>query len=145
MVVEHHVPAARLSYGYFRRWWFGKGVSRCRLEQLHAVTELGVDLSRVRRVAGVPRFMWRTAGRDLAAWAAALVGGNARARVRHAMMLYYFLGYLRESNIRPSAERVAATASDGSGSPARFARAFALDRTAPGLADPLTGHQSKSV
>src|SRR6185295_12354154 len=25
MIVDHHVPASRLTKSYFRRWWFGKG------------------------------------------------------------------------------------------------------------------------
>src|SRR5690348_13998405 len=28
MAVDHHIPAARLTKGYFRRWWVGKGYSK---------------------------------------------------------------------------------------------------------------------
>ena len=33
MQVHHHVPSARLTRRYFRRWWFWKGVSRAALER----------------------------------------------------------------------------------------------------------------
>jgi glycosyltransferase involved in cell wall biosynthesis len=100
MSLEHHVPAARLTLDYFRRWWFWKGVSRSRLEHAHPVTELGVDLERVPQVAGVPRFMVGSAIRDAAHWMRALVASDAIARVRHEMMLCYFAGYCRGTRER---------------------------------------------
>jgi glucosyl-dolichyl phosphate glucuronosyltransferase len=95
MMLYHHVPARRLTRSYFRRWWFWKGVSRWRLEQRHPVTELGVDLSRVVRLAGIPRFMVGTAARDALGWVVALLSWDAISRMRHEMMLCYFLGYVR--------------------------------------------------
>src|SRR5262245_24146840 len=94
MSLGHHVPAHRLTRAYFREWWYWKGVSRARLEQRHAVTELGVDLTTVPRIAGVPRFMFGSAVRDLRRWALALVTCDRIARMRHEAMLYYFLGYV---------------------------------------------------
>jgi len=95
MSVHHHVPATRLTRTYFRRWWFWKGISKFRLEQRHPVTELGLDLSRVPKVAGVPRFMLGSAARDSAGWLRALLRCNATDRMRHEMMLCYFAGYVR--------------------------------------------------
>jgi glycosyltransferase involved in cell wall biosynthesis len=92
MVIEHRVPAARLTREYFRRWWFWKGVSKSRIERRHPTTELGVDLARVPRVGGVPRFMYGTAARDLAGW---IVATSACERTRREMMLCYFAGYCR--------------------------------------------------
>jgi glucosyl-dolichyl phosphate glucuronosyltransferase len=97
MRLHHHVPARRLTRSYFRRWWFWKGVSRCRLEQRHPVTELGVDLSRVARFAGIPRFMFGSAARDAMRWIVALMSCDAVGRMRHEMMLWYFAGYVRGS------------------------------------------------
>src|SRR5262249_8544410 len=68
MRVEHHVPARRLRPEYLRRWWFGKGVSRARLERLHPLTELGLDLRTVPTIAGIPRFLFGTALRDVMRW-----------------------------------------------------------------------------
>jgi glycosyltransferase involved in cell wall biosynthesis len=99
MVLHHHVPARRLTRSYFRRWWFWKGVSRSRLERRHPVTELGVDLSRVVRLAGIPRFMVGSAARDAAGWVTALFSGDTVRRTRHEMMLCYFAGYVRGSTL----------------------------------------------
>lgn len=95
MSIHHHVPASRLTREYFRRWWYWKGVSKCRLEQRHPVTELGIDMSRVRKLAGIPRFMFGSALRDAAGWAVALLSLDRAALTRHEMMLCYFAGYVR--------------------------------------------------
>jgi hypothetical protein len=97
MWLTHQVPAARLTRDYFRRWWFWKGISHARLHGIHGSTELGVDLSRVPRVAGVPRYMFRTAVADAMGWCRGLLTARPARRAEHAMMLAYFLGYLRES------------------------------------------------
>jgi hypothetical protein len=97
MAIEHRVPASRLTREYFRRWWFWKGVSKSRIEQRHSTTELGVDLARVPRVGGVPRFMFGSAARDLAGW---IVATSVRERTRREMMLCYFAGYCRGSRAR---------------------------------------------
>ena len=95
MSLYHHVPASRLTPSYFRRWWFWKGISKHRLERRHPITELGVDLSRVPKIAGVPRFMYGSALRDAAAWLSALASRDSTRRMRHEMMLCYFAGYVR--------------------------------------------------
>ena len=41
MVLDHVVPAARLTRSYFRRWWYWKGVSHARVHGIHGRTELG--------------------------------------------------------------------------------------------------------
>ena len=94
MRVAHHVPASRLTRQYFRRWWFGKGVSRAVLEASRPVTELGVDLSTTPHVFGVPRYMYGCALRDAAGWLRHTVTGREPDAFRHQMMLAYFLGYL---------------------------------------------------
>jgi glucosyl-dolichyl phosphate glucuronosyltransferase len=93
MALQHHVPARRLTRRYFREWWYWKGVSKARLEQRHPVTEMGVDLSHMRRLFGVPRFMVGSAIRDVIGWVVALLTWNRVERARHEMMLCYFAGY----------------------------------------------------
>jgi len=95
MAVEHHVPASRLTRSYFRRWWFMKGMGRQRLEQIHPTTELGLDLSRVPKIAGLPRYMYGSALGDVAGYVRALAARDLTAAVRHEMMLCYFAGYAR--------------------------------------------------
>jgi len=94
MALHHHVPARRLTHDYFRRWWYWKGVSKARLEQRHPVTEMGIDLSHVRRLFGVPRFMFGSALRDLIGWLYAFITLDRTERTRRAMMLCYFAGYV---------------------------------------------------
>jgi glucosyl-dolichyl phosphate glucuronosyltransferase len=96
MSVRHHVPARRLRPDYVRRWWYGKGVSRARMERLHPVTELGLDLRTVPTVAGIPRFLFGNAVRDALHWAAALVRGDVGRKLAAETQLWYFGGQLRE-------------------------------------------------
>jgi glucosyl-dolichyl phosphate glucuronosyltransferase len=110
MSLQHHVPASRLTREYFRRWWFWKGVSQSRLDQLHPVTVPGADLRRIRRLAGIPQSMFASAARDAAGWVAALASWDSADRTRHEMMLCYFAGYVRETRAAtgaPAADTVA--------------------------------------
>ncbi|MEP6914401.1 MAG: hypothetical protein ABJC89_02090, partial [Acidobacteriota bacterium] len=93
MQVHHHIPAARLTPQYFRRWWFGKGVSRGAMERQRPVTELGVDLSTTPHLLGVPRFMYGSALRDVLAMIRERLRGRRDASFRHQMMTVYFAGY----------------------------------------------------
>lgn len=95
MQVHHHIPAARLTRRYFRRWWFGKGVSRAALDRMQPVTELGLDLRRTPHLLGLPRFMYGSAVRDAAACTLNAVRGRAAEAFRHEMMLAFFAGYAR--------------------------------------------------
>ena len=93
MVVHHHVPAARLTRRYFRRWWFGKGISRAALEQMQPLTDFGVDLRTTPHLFGVPRYMYGTLARDVVSWMWNTVRGRKAAAFRHAMGVAYFAGY----------------------------------------------------
>jgi glycosyltransferase involved in cell wall biosynthesis len=93
MQVHHHVPASRLRRRYFRRWWFGKGVSRSALETVQPITELGVDLRATPHLLGVPRFMYGSAVRDLAGLLRERLRRRPAAAFRHEMMTAYFAGY----------------------------------------------------
>jgi GT2 family glycosyltransferase len=93
MQVHHHIPAARLTPKYFRRWWFGKGVSRAAMERLQPLTDLGVDLRATPHFLGLPRFMYGSVLRDTAAMVRERVLGRRQASFRHQMMAVYFAGY----------------------------------------------------
>ena len=95
MEVHHHVPAARLTPAYFRKWWFGKGVSRAALERMQPVTELGIDLRRTPHFLGVPRYMYGAVLRDVIGMVRERVRGRRQASFRHQMMVAYFAGYFR--------------------------------------------------
>jgi glycosyltransferase involved in cell wall biosynthesis len=93
--VRHHVPANRLTRDYFLRWWYWKGVSKALLEQRHPVTDTGVDLTRVPTVAGVPRFLFGSAVRDLFGLIRAAVTFDSIEIMKRLSMLCYFTGYLK--------------------------------------------------
>jgi glycosyltransferase involved in cell wall biosynthesis len=117
MELQHHVPASRMTRSYYWRWWFWKGVARARMQDLHPVTELGLDLRAVPHVAFVPRFMWGRALRDLASWPVAAWRGDVILCVEHETSLAYFAGYFggrwtrplrrHAAEIRPAAENTA--------------------------------------
>jgi glucosyl-dolichyl phosphate glucuronosyltransferase len=93
MEVHHHIPGRRLTRGYFRRWWFGKGISRAALERAQPVTDLGVDLTRTPHLLRVPRYMYGSAARHVLEWIRDRWRGHQAEAFRHEMMLVYFAGY----------------------------------------------------
>jgi len=105
MVVDHVVPAARLTRRYFRRWWYWKGVSHARLHNIHHETELGLSLTNVPRVAGIPRFVCGTMLDSVRGWVNAWISGDPVQRAERGLMILYSLGYCRESwRIRSGSE-----------------------------------------
>ena len=96
MRVRHHVPAGRLRPDYARRWWYGKGISRARMERKHPVTELGLNLRTVPTVAGIPRFLFGSAVRDALHWGAALLRRDRGRQLAAETQLCYFAGQVRE-------------------------------------------------
>jgi glycosyltransferase involved in cell wall biosynthesis len=95
MIVQHHVPRERLGKAYFRRWWYWKGVSRARMDAMHPVTELGVDLRTVPHIAGVPRYMFAALPRLLLGWMAAVLRRRWTQAAREEMLFWYTVGYIR--------------------------------------------------
>jgi glucosyl-dolichyl phosphate glucuronosyltransferase len=71
IVVRHHVPASRLSPGYFRRWffWSGRTIARMLPDYYREI-----DFAAAPRVAGAPRFLYRQAVEQWLSWAASLAG-----------------------------------------------------------------------
>jgi len=109
MIVNHHVPASRLQKSYFRRWWYGKGISRAGLDALQPVDELGVDLSRAKQLFGMPRFMFRLALTDVVGWIVCGITAKPAEQFKHEAMLCYFAGYAaaRRRSMRPLRPAVA--------------------------------------
>jgi glycosyltransferase involved in cell wall biosynthesis len=65
LTVRHFVPADRLTRRYFRRWFFWHGKTHAlMLDDLYP----NLDMSRVPRVAGVPRFAYRQALQQCWRW-----------------------------------------------------------------------------
>ena len=93
MQVHHHIPAKRLTRAYFRKWWFGKGVSRAALERMQPITELGIDLRQTPHLLGVPRFMYRSVVHDASSAAIERLLRRPEQSFRLQMMVAYFAGY----------------------------------------------------
>lgn len=93
MKLKHHVPTSRMTREYYRRWWYWKGIARARMQAIHPISELGVDLRTAPRIAGIPRFMWGSVARDVVGWLASTSRGRVTQQAEHEMMLAYFAGY----------------------------------------------------
>ncbi|CAN5766497.1 glycosyltransferase family 2 protein [soil metagenome] len=101
MVVHHVVEADRLKKQYFRRWYFWHGISRAIL-----FTKLGVDMaspddshldfSKVRQIAGVPRYMYRTLMTKVWDLIRACLRGDAVAAFEHELWLCFFAGVVKQ-------------------------------------------------
>jgi glycosyltransferase involved in cell wall biosynthesis len=123
MQLRHHVPARRLTRSYFRKWWFGKGVSRAALDRMQPVGESGIDLSRAPHFLRVPRTLYGSALRHTLDCVREHLAGRTPDAFRHEMLVAYFAGYFwsrqRERRADPaSARRPRATASRTSSAPA---------------------------
>ena len=95
MELRHHVPASRMTRRYYWRWWYWKGIARAQMQDVHPISELGVDLRTVPHVARIPRFMWRAAMRHAAGWTAAAFRRDVTGRAERETSIAYFAGYLK--------------------------------------------------
>jgi glycosyltransferase involved in cell wall biosynthesis len=74
VVVRHFVPAERLTRSYFRRWFFWHGKTNAlMLAELYPELEMG----KVPRVGGIPRFLFRQGFEQWRKWVWSLVAGDA--------------------------------------------------------------------
>src|SRR5688572_12740463 len=96
MVLDHVVPASRLTRSYFRRWWYWNGVSHARVHQLHGRTELNIDVRRVPRLFGLPRFVYGNVVRNVKGWLRGWATRDPAKRAQHWLSLAYYAGYCRE-------------------------------------------------
>jgi glycosyltransferase involved in cell wall biosynthesis len=66
MVVQHLIPRERMNKRYFRRWFYWRGISRAMLyaqtgKDMEAPEQSQLDFSKVAHIAGVPRYLFRSA------------------------------------------------------------------------------------
>jgi glycosyltransferase involved in cell wall biosynthesis len=101
MVVHHVVEAERLQKPYFRRWYYWHGISRAIL-----FTKLGVDMdapddsrldfSKIPRIAGVPRHMYRTLAQHVTDLIRAKLRRDPVAAFEHELWLCFFAGLAKQ-------------------------------------------------
>lgn len=101
VVVQHLIPADRLTKRYFRRWYYWRGVSRailyanCGLDMENPEGRAH-DAAAVRHVAGVPRYLFRTALVNVKEAVAARLGGDAAGSFDRELWLCFFAGIVRQ-------------------------------------------------
>jgi glycosyltransferase involved in cell wall biosynthesis len=89
--VRHFVPAARLTRRYFRRWFFWHGKTQAlMLDDLHP----DLDLARVPRIAGVPRFLFRQSLEQCWQWIRALGRRDALGVLTEELLALQYAGML---------------------------------------------------
>lgn len=97
MVVHHKVPSYRLKKSYFRRSFYWRGVSRAILYRLAGADmetpeRPSVDPSRVRYIAGVPRYIYRKCANAGLELLRSLVRRDSHAILDHEMQLWFYIG-----------------------------------------------------
>ena len=99
MVVYHIVPVERLRKQYFRRWFYWHGISRAILHEefgldMETPEDTVLDFSTVPRIAGVPRYMFRTCLRQLTKMVKAIAKNDDAKAFDQELWLWFFLGIL---------------------------------------------------
>jgi glycosyltransferase involved in cell wall biosynthesis len=101
IVVQHLIPGDRLTKRYFRRWFFWRGISRA---MLYADTGLDMekpeqstlDFARVPHLAGVPRYLFRSAVVALKDAIVAALRGDAITSFDRELWLCAFAGIVKQ-------------------------------------------------
>lgn len=101
LVVEHIVPAERLTKSYFRRWFYWRGISRAMLYQragidMESPEESPVQPSKAHHIAGVPPYMYRRAVATAVRWFLDAARGRTVAAFEHETWLWFFAGVVRQ-------------------------------------------------
>ena len=93
IAVRHFVPAARLTRSYFRRWFFWHGKTQAlMLDDLYP----DLDMGRVPRIFGVPRFLYRQGGEQLWLWLRSLGRGDALQVLTEELRALQHVGVILE-------------------------------------------------
>jgi len=101
MWLEHIIPADRLRKSYFRRWFYWRGVSRALLYEragldMESPERPGHDPSTVPHIAGVPRYLYRKALREVVRWVRDTVRRDPVGTFQHETWLWFFSGIVRQ-------------------------------------------------
>ncbi|HEX6717468.1 MAG TPA: glycosyltransferase [Pyrinomonadaceae bacterium] len=101
MNVYHIVPRERLEKKYFRRWFYWHGISRAILHEnfgldMEAPEDTVLDFSKVPRIAGVPRYMFRTFLTRLLEMAKAAAKNDPARAFDEELWFWFFAGIFRQ-------------------------------------------------
>ncbi len=101
VVVQHLIPRDRLTKAYFRRWFYWRGISRA---MLYAQSGLdmekpeapALDARHVPHVAGVPRYLFRTAAGAFRDSVRARLSRDYPTAFERELWLWMFAGIIRQ-------------------------------------------------
>ena len=101
MAVQHLIPTDRLNKRYFRRWFYWRGISRALLyaqtgKDMESPEESQLDFSRVKHVAGVPRYLFRSAVAAVRDAVSATLRGDAVDAFERELWLWMFAGIVKQ-------------------------------------------------
>jgi len=116
IVVQHLIPADRLTKRYFRRWFFWRGISRAMLYadtglDMEKPEQTTLDFARVPHLFGVPRYLFRSALQALRVMVAAALRGDQVTSFDRELWLCTFAGIVKQrwkDRGRPIGQRVTA-------------------------------------
>jgi glycosyltransferase involved in cell wall biosynthesis len=97
VVVRHVIPADRLRKGYYRRWFYWRGISRAMLYadtglDMEAPEQSKLDFSRVVHIGGVPRYLFRNAWIAIKDTLAARLRRDPVRAFEREVWLWFFAG-----------------------------------------------------
>jgi glucosyl-dolichyl phosphate glucuronosyltransferase len=101
IVVQHLIPRDRLTKAYFRRWYFWRGISRAMLYSqagldMETPEQTSLDFTRVAHIAGVPRYMFRSAARALKDSIVAAIANDPVTSFERELWLWFFAGVVKQ-------------------------------------------------
>jgi glucosyl-dolichyl phosphate glucuronosyltransferase len=100
-VVRHVIHPERLNKKYFRRWFYWRGISRALMYQQHGLDmespqRRTFDFANVPHIAGVPRYLYRTAAATFGAAIVARLRGDETRAFEHELLLWMYAGIARQ-------------------------------------------------
>ena len=101
VVVQHLIPRERLTRRYFRRWFYWRGISRALLYagsglDMEKPEQTTLNFGTVPHVAGVPRYLFRSALGAAGDVVGATLRGDAAAAFERELWLWTFAGIVRQ-------------------------------------------------
>jgi GT2 family glycosyltransferase len=101
VVVQHLIPADRLCKRYFRRWFYWRGISRAMLYaekpvDMEAPEQSTLDYTQVKHIAGVPRYMFRSALVAIRELVTATLRRDPVAAFEREVWLWFFAGVIAQ-------------------------------------------------
>jgi glycosyltransferase involved in cell wall biosynthesis len=93
-IVQHFVPPSRLTRRYFRRWFYWHGKTHAlMLQDLYP----DIDMTRVPRIGGAPRFMYRQAFEQVGRWVVTVISATPLESLIAELLVIEYAGFFAQS------------------------------------------------